>query len=141
MKDACQNFGTMKMKPGPETELSRRERQILDVLYRLGKASAAEIREALSNPPTYTAVRTHLANLQEKGQVEVESDGVRYIYEPTVPRQEMAATMIDNVMKNFFENKIELVVTTLINREESQISQDQLDRLARIIEEARKAGL
>ena len=131
----------MKMKPGPETELSRRERQILDVLYRLGKASAAEIREALSNPPTYTAVRTHLANLQEKGQVEVESDGVRYIYEPTVPRQEMAATMIDNVMKNFFENKIELVVTTLINREESQISQDQLDRLARIIEEARKAGL
>ncbi|HWD41336.1 MAG TPA: BlaI/MecI/CopY family transcriptional regulator [Fimbriimonas sp.] len=120
--------------------LSRREREILDALYRLGKASAAEIHEAIPDPPTYTAVRTHLANLEEKGQVRFESDGTRYIYEPTVPRQEMAKSVIDDVLKTFFENKVELVVSTLINRQESQISQEELDRLAELIEQARKEG-
>ncbi len=112
----------------------------MDALYRLGKASAAEIHEAIPDPPTYTAVRTHLANLEEKGQVRFESDGTRYIYEPTVPRQEMAKSVIDDVLKTFFENKVELVVSTLINRQESQISQEELDRLAELIEQARKEG-
>lgn len=121
--------------------LSRRERQILDTLYRLEKASAAEIREELPDPPTYTAVRTHLAILQEKGHVRFESDGTRYIYEPVVPRDEMAKSVIEGVLKNFFGGSIERVVSTLIDSEESNVTPDQLDRLAAIIEDARKEGL
>jgi len=120
--------------------LSRRERQILDTLYRLGKASAADIREGLTDPPSYTAVRTHLAILQEKGHVKFESDGTRYIYEPVVPRDEMAKSVIDGVLQTFFGGSIERVVSTLIDNEESKITQDQLDRLAQIIEEARREG-
>lgn len=120
--------------------LSRRERQILDLLYRLGRASAADIREELPDPPTYTAVRTHLGILQEKGHVRYESDGTRYIYEPVVPRDEMAKSVIDGVLKTFFGGSIERVVSTLIDSEESAVTQEQLDRLAQIIEEARKEG-
>ena len=120
--------------------LSKRERQILDVLYELGQASAAEVHAAIHNPPTYTAVRTHLTNLEEKGQVKFEKDGARYIYQPTVPKNEVARSMMDNLVKTFFENNVELVVASLVDREESQISPEQLDRLAAIIEQARKAG-
>ena len=135
----CQNSGMSSKKKG-EVELSKRERQILDTLYELGKASAAEIHAAIPNAPTYTAIRTHLTNLEEKGQVRFDRDGARYIYEPTVPKQEMAKSMMDNVLKTFFENNIELVVASLIDPEQSQLTQEQLDRLAQIIEEARKAG-
>jgi predicted transcriptional regulator len=121
-------------------DLSRRERQIMDVLYRLGKASAAEIHKELVDPPTYTAVRTHLTLLQGRGLVRYESDGTRYIYEPVVPRAEMGKTAIAGVMQTFFENSVEQVVSTLIDRQESRISSEELDRLAEIIERARKEG-
>jgi len=127
-------------KKGKAEGLSRRERQILDTIYRLGKASAAEIREALPDPPTYTAVRTHLGILQEKGHVKFESDGTRYIYEPVVPREEMAKSVMDGVLQTFFGGSIERVVSTLIDSEESAITPEQLDRIAQIIEEARKEG-
>jgi predicted transcriptional regulator len=124
----------------PEGDLSKRERQLLDALYRLGKGSAAEIRDGVSDPPTYTAVRTHLSNLEEKGFVRYESDGTRYIYEPVVPREEMAEMVMGNVLETFFENRLELVVTTLLRGRESRVSQEQLDRLAEIIDEARREG-
>ena len=127
-------------KSASGVDLSKRERQILDTLYELGKASAAEIHAAIPNPPTYTAVRTHLTNLEEKGQVKFERDGARYIYQPTVPKGEVARSMMDNLVKTFFENNVELVVASLVDREESQITPEQLDRLAEIIEQARKAG-
>ena len=127
-------------KSSSGVNLSKRERQILDVLYELGTASAADIHAAIPNPPTYTAIRTHLTNLEEKGQVRFEKDGARYIYQPTVPKDEVARSMMDNLVKTFFENNLELVVASLIDREESQISEEQLDRLAAIIDQARKAG-
>ena len=120
--------------------LSRRERQIIEALYRLGKASAADIRTALPNPPSYTAVRTHLTILEDRGHIKHQSDGPRYIYEPVVPREEMARTAIEGVLLNFFDNSVERVVATLLDRKESQISHEQLDRLARMIEQARKEG-
>ncbi len=120
--------------------LSRRERQILDVIYRLGKASAADIREELPDPPTYTAVRTLLGILQEKGHVKFQSDGTRYIYEPVVPRDEMAKSVMDGVLQTFFGGSIERVVSTLIDSEESNVTPEQLERLAEIIAEARKEG-
>lgn len=126
--------------PRKSDDLSRRERQIVDALYRLGRASAAEIRDAIPEPPTYTAVRTHLSILQEKGYVRFESDGTRYIYEPVVPHQEMARSVIDSVLQNFFGGSIERVVATLVDRQESRVSDEELDRLAEIIEQARREG-
>jgi predicted transcriptional regulator len=121
-------------------ELSRRERQIMDALYSLGRASAAAIREAIPNPPSYTAVRTHLSILHGRGQVKYSSDGTRYIYEPVVPRDEMAESAITRVMQTFFDNSVEKVISTLLKRKDSDLSAEQLDRLARMIEKARKEG-
>ena len=128
----------MSRKKG--AELSRRERQIMDALYSLGRASAAEIREAIPNPPSYTAVRTHLSILHERNQVKYSSDGTRYIYEPVVPRDKMAESAISRVMQTFFDNSVEKVVSTLLRRKDSALSAEQLDRLARMIERARKEG-
>jgi predicted transcriptional regulator len=121
-------------------DLSRRERQLLETLYRLGRASAAEIHAAIPNAPTYTAVRTHLTNLEEKGMVKVESEGARYIYEPAIPREEMAQNVVGEMLSNFFENRVDLLVSTLINRRESRVSQEDLDRLADLIQQAREEG-
>lgn len=120
--------------------LSRRERQIMDALYRLGKASAAEIREAMSNPPTYTAVRTLLTILQEKGHIRFEKDGAKYIYEPVVPRDQMAKTVMNGVVANFFGGSIERVVATLIDSQESKLTPEQIDSLQAIIDEAKRQG-
>src|SRR5271155_2248920 len=86
---------------------SRREREIMDALYRLGKASAAEIRGQIPDPPTYTAIRTHLSILERKGHVRHESDGTRYIYEPRVEREQMGRRAIDSLLKTFFDNSVE----------------------------------
>ena len=112
----------------------------MEALYRLGRASAADIRAVLAHPPTYTAVRTHLTLLQEKNLVKYEDEGVRYIYEPVVPRDQMARTVIEGVLQNFFENSVERVVSTLIDLKDAPVSPEQLDRLAQIIEQARKEG-
>lgn len=112
----------------------------MDALYRLGKASAIEIREAIPNPPTYTAVRTTLTILQDKGHVRFERDGAKYIYEPVVPRDEMAKNVIAKVVDNFFGGSVERVVATLVDREETNLSDDDLARLSAIIEQARKQG-
>jgi len=124
----------------PDSELSRRERQIMDVLYRLGKASAAEVRENLTNPPSYSAVRTHLTLLESRGHVKFETDGTRYIYEPVVPREKMAKSVISGVLHTFFDNSIEKAVATLIDQNDGPLGQDQLERLAAMIEQARKEG-
>lgn len=128
------------MESPKKQDLSKRERQILDALYRLERASAAEIRDAIEDPPTYTAVRTHLTNLEEKGYVTFETDGLRYIYQPVVPRDEMAGSAMDELLRTFFQDRVELAVATLLGRREANITQAELDRLAEIIEQARKEG-
>lgn len=125
----------------PNKRLSRREREALDALYRIGNGSAVEIREAMANPPTNTAVRTHLSNLEAKGYVRFDSDGTRYIYEPVVPREEMARDVVNEALQTFFENRAELLVATLIDRKRSQVSEEELDRMLKLIEEARRNGL
>jgi BlaI family transcriptional regulator, penicillinase repressor len=120
--------------------LSRRERQIMDVLYRLQRASAAEIWEAVPKPPTYTAIRTHLSLLEEKGHVKHEKEGARYIYVPVVSRDEMGQRAIEGVLKTFFDDSVDLVIKALFRRKESRLSSDQIERLERLIDEARKEG-
>jgi len=125
----------------PETDgFSRREREIMNALYKLGKASAAEIREEIADPPTYTAIRTHLTILENKGHVRHQSDGTRYIYEPAVARGEMGKRAIDTLLKTFFDNSVERAVTALIAREDADISREDLDRLAKLIEKAKREG-
>jgi predicted transcriptional regulator len=117
---------------------SRREREIMDALYTLGKASAAQILEQSPNPPTYTAIRTHLTILERKGHVRHESDGTRYVYEPLVAREQMGSRAIDTILKTFYGNSVERVVAAMLEQED--VSREELDRLALLIEKAREEG-
>jgi predicted transcriptional regulator len=117
---------------------SRREREIMDALYKLGKASAAQILEEIPNPPTYTAIRTLLTILEKKGHVRHESDGARYIYEPLVSRAQMGRRAIETVLTTFYGNSVEGVVAALLDQED--VAPDVLDRLAQMIDKAREEG-
>jgi predicted transcriptional regulator len=119
---------------------SRREREIMDALFKLGRATAAQIREEIADPPSYTAIRTHLTILEQKGHVLHSSDGVRYVYEPKVPRGEMGLRAIGAVVKTFFGNSVEEAVSALVRAGDEKLSREELDRLARVIDKARKEG-
>jgi predicted transcriptional regulator len=119
------------------TGMSRRERQIMDIVYRRGRATAAEVLDDLPDPPTYSAVRAAMRLLEEKGHLKHEMDGKRYIYLPTTPRKEARGTALRHLVRTFFNGSPEQVVNALI--EESRPSGEELDRLAKLIEQARKA--
>jgi predicted transcriptional regulator len=117
---------------------SRREREIMDALYGLGQASAAQIHQALPDAPSYTAVRTLLTILEKKGHIRHESDGVRYLYEPVAARDEAGKSAIQTLKKTFYDNSVERLVAALLTEED--IAPDELDRLAQLIDKARKEG-
>jgi predicted transcriptional regulator len=119
-------------------DLSRRERQIMDIVYRRGKVTAAEVLDELPDPPTYNAVRAALRLLEERGKLRHEVDGKRYIYLPTTPRSHARTTALRHLVRTFFGGSAEQVVNALI--EDDQTSRSELDRLARLIEEARARG-
>jgi predicted transcriptional regulator len=141
LSDSCQIFGMTKGKPTePAEKHSRREREILDALYKLGRASAAEIREQIPDPPTYTAIRTLLSILEKKGHVHHTSDGTRYIYEPSVARVEMGRRALDSLLKTFFDNSVEQAVAAMLTRQDADIAPADLERLSRLIDKAKKEG-
>jgi len=117
--------------------LSRRERQIMDIVYRLGQATAAEVLDALPDPPSYSAVRALLRVLEVKGHLHHEQQGLRYVFLPTVAREKARRSALRNVVQTFFAGSAEQVVATLLDMQ-TKLSQDDLDRLARVIEQARK---
>jgi len=119
---------------------SRRERAIMEALYRLGKASAAEIRDAIPDPPSTTAIRTLLTILEKKGHVRHQSDGTRYIYAPRVARERMGRRALDSLLKTFFDDSVEQAVAAMLTRRDVNIARDDLDRLARLIDKARREG-
>ncbi len=119
---------------------SRREREIMDALYKLGKATAAQIQAEIADPPTYTAIRTHLTILEKKGHIRHRADGPRYIYEPKVAREKMAQKAVKSVLTTFFDNSVEGVVAALLNQEDQKLSRAELDRLAQLIQKAREDG-
>ncbi len=123
----------------PKTRaLTRREREIMDILYRRGKATAHEVLEELADPPSYSAVRTLLRLLEERGHVKHTVDGQRYVYAPAVARSDARRSALSHVVKTFFAGSVEQAVTALVDR--SKLSAEELDRLAEIIERARKEG-
>src|SRR5271167_500623 len=131
---------TGKTEASEKSGHSRPEREILDALYKLGKASAADIREQIADAPTYTAIRTHLSILEKKGHVRHASDGTRYIYEPLVGREQMGRRAIDSLLKTFFDNSVERAVTALLSRKDADIAAEDLERLSKLIEKARREG-
>jgi predicted transcriptional regulator len=118
--------------------LSRRERQIVDILHRLGKATANEVHEAMPDAPTYSAVRATLRILEEKGHAVHEIDGKRYVYVPAEPRQVAAKSALDQVVSTFFGGSLEGVVRTFLSGREAQVSEDELSRISKLIEDAKQ---
>jgi BlaI family transcriptional regulator, penicillinase repressor len=121
-------------------ELSRRERQIMDFLYQQGRATAAEVQENLPDPPSYSAVRALLRVLEEKGHARHEQDGPRYVYVPRVARDRAKRSALRHVVRTFFDGSKEQLVAALLDDKSTQLSKDELDRLAGLIERARKEG-
>jgi predicted transcriptional regulator len=121
------------------TQLSRRERQIMDVVYRLGQATAAEVLAELPEPPGYSAVRAMLRLLEEKGHVRHEQDGPRYVYLPTVNRDKARKSAMRHLVRTFFDGSTEDAVAALLQND-AGISDDELSRLAQLIDGAKKEG-
>jgi BlaI family transcriptional regulator, penicillinase repressor len=126
-------------KPNPNT-LSRRERQIMDALYKLERATVAEALNKLPGKPHYSTVRAQLRVLEEKGHVRHEEHGLRYVYVPTVSRDIARRSALRHLVETFFDGSAENVVAALLGGEVSRISQEELDRLARLITKDRKDG-
>jgi predicted transcriptional regulator len=120
--------------------LSRRERQIMDAIYRLGTPTVIEIRNEIQDPPSGNALRTLLSILEQKGHIRHMEDGPRYVYEPVIPRNEMAVTSLQNVLRTFFEGSLESAVSTLLDQEETHLTEEQLDRILKMIERAKGEG-
>ncbi len=120
--------------------LSRRERQIMDILYRRGRATAAEIHQSLPDPPSYSAVRAMLRVLEEKKHIKHEEKDLRYVFIPTVPREKARRSAIVHVVDTFFDGSAELAVATLLDLSARKLSSEDFDRLSALIEKARKEG-
>ena len=119
--------------------LSRRERQVLDVLHRLGEASVAEVQAELPDPPSYSAVRTHLRILEDKGHAAHRADGPRYVYSATVARDTAARSAMRHVLTTFFDDAPARAVAALLDDRAGALTPADLDRLAALIEQARAA--
>lgn len=122
-------------------DLSRRERQIVDALYKIGRASAAEVRAELPDPPSYSAVRALLRILEDKGHVRHEQDGPRYVYAPTVARDSAKRSAMRHILHTFFDGSAAQAMSALLDVSSSRLSDSELDRLERLIDEARKQGV
>ncbi len=121
-------------------QLSRRERQIMDVIYQRGRASAAEVREALPDPPSYSAVRTLLTILEGKGLLKHAQEGPRYVYQPTERRDRAGRSALRQVLTTFYGGSLGKAVAALLDSSDTDLTPEELDRLSQLIEEARKEG-
>jgi predicted transcriptional regulator len=128
----------MRKDAGQHRNLSRRERQMMDILYARGRATAAEIHAALPDPPTYSAVRAKLRVLEEKGHVRHEEEALRYVYVPTMPRDTARRSALRHVVATFFEGSVERAVAALLDLSAARLDDRELDRISDLIEEARK---
>ena len=120
--------------------LTRRERQIVDILYRRGRATAGEVMEELPGEPSYSTVRTQLRVLEEKGHVRHEEQGLRYVYMPAVPRGAARKSALRHLIDTFFDGSAEQVVGALLGGAGSRLTDEELDRIAELVARARKDG-
>ena len=127
-------------KTSTHTTLTRRERQIMDVLYRRGRATAAEVMAELTGEPNYSTVRTQLRVLEDKGHVRHDEEGGRYVYAPAVPRHAARKSALKHLVETFFDGSAEQVVAAVLGGEASRLTDEELDRVSALIEKARKDG-
>lgn len=120
--------------------LARRERQIMDILYRRGRATAAEVLSDLPGEPSYSTVRTQLRVLEEKGHVRHEEEGLRYVYSPAVPRHAARKSALRHLVNTFFDGSTEKVVGALLGGDAARLTDEELDRISDLIARARKEG-
>jgi BlaI family penicillinase repressor len=128
------------MPDSPHLGLSRRERQIMDVIYTQGSATVREVMDSMPDPPGYSAVRAMLRILEEKGHLEHRQEGPRYVYQPVVPREEARESALKRLLGTFFDGSAERAVAALLDLSSADLGQEELDRLAAMIEVARKEG-
>jgi BlaI family transcriptional regulator, penicillinase repressor len=126
--------------PLKNQQLSRRERQIMDILYRRGKSSAAEVREAMPDAPSYSAVRAMLRILEEKGHVKHQAEGLKYVYSPALAREKATRSALRHLMATFFDDSPEQIVAALLDVSSTRLTREELDRMSRMIEQAKKEG-
>ena len=124
--------------PAQFTHLSRRERQIMDILYRAGRGTVAGVRSLLPDPPSYSAVRAMLRVLEEKGHVRHEHDAARYVFIPTIKRDAAKRSALKHVINTFFEGSASQVMAALVEMSPRGLDQDELARLRQVIDEAKK---
>lgn len=121
-------------------KLSRRERQCLDILFQRGQATVAEVQEALTDPPSYSAVRATLNVLVDKGHVQHKQDGPRYVYLPSIPAGSARKEAVHHLVDTFFGGSAEEAVVALLELSDTRVSRDAIERLTRSIQSARKEG-
>jgi predicted transcriptional regulator len=130
----------MGASKGASGGLSRRERQIMEVIYRRRQATAAEVLADLPDPPSYSAVRAMLRVLEEKGHLRHKQDGPRYVFLPTVSRERAQRTSLRQLVQTFFDGSTEQAVAALLDQADGSLSDAELARLAKLIDQARKEG-
>jgi BlaI family transcriptional regulator, penicillinase repressor len=126
-------------KPSPAT-FTRREREIMDILYRRERATAAEVLEDMTNAPTYSAVRALLRILEDEGHIKHVQDGPRYVYLPAVARNDARKTALSHVVATFFDGSVEDAVVALVESSRAKLSKEELERLSQLIAKAKKEG-
>lgn len=124
----------------PLSGLTRRERHIMDILFRLGRATAEEVMHEMPGEPSYSTVRTQLRVLEEKGHVRHEEHGRRYVYMPAVARSTARRSALRHVVDTFFDGSVEKVVAALLGGDASKVSDDELNRIAEMVKKAKKEG-
>src|SRR6266496_2524606 len=122
------------MPKAPHLNLTRRERQIMDILYRLGRGTAGEVMADLPGDPSYSTVRAQLRVLEDKGHVRHEEIGLRYVYTPTVPRHEVRQSALKHLVDTFFEGSTQKVVAALLGAEGSKVSEEELEKIAELVQ-------
>jgi predicted transcriptional regulator len=127
-------------EPAGPPGLTKRERQIMDALYRRGRATAGEVLGDLPGAPSYSTVRTQLRVLEEKGHVRHEEEGLRYVYLPVVPRHAARRTALRHLVDTFFDGSAASVVTALLGADAARLSDEELDRIAQLVKAARKGA-
>jgi predicted transcriptional regulator len=128
------------MQASPPLDLGRRERQIMEVIYRLGRASAAEVLANLPDPPSYSAVRGMLRILEEKGHLKHAQEGIRHVYSPTVKHEDVRESAMRHVLRTFFAGSTAAAMAALLEATDEPPSDDELDALERVIHQAREQG-
>jgi predicted transcriptional regulator len=120
------------------TGLSRRERQIMDILYQRGKVSAADVRQAMEDAPSYSAVRAMLRILEEKGHVKHQAEGLKYVYAPTVARDKAKRSAVKHLLDTFFADSPAQIVAALLDVSSTRLTREELDRMSEMIEKVKR---